>query len=132
MTAFSQKGIRIITTDSTIQLPKVVAIQVVKDIIKKDSCEIELTYMKRNIQLLKDNNSLKDSIIESKDTQIFLQKEKEVNYNSMLNIKNKQMQNTQRLFNAVNKKLKKANRKLAALKVTSTVITATLVYFILK
>ena len=88
--------------------------------------------MKRNIQLLKDNNSLKDSIIESKDTQIFLQKEKEVNYNSMLNIKNKQMQNTQRLFNAVNKKLKKANRKLAALKVTSTVITATLVYFILK
>ena len=74
--AFSQKNIKTSTTDSVIVLPKAVAREVVKDVIRKDSCEQQLNVIQANLDLSQKNNELKDSIILSKDTQLQLWDEK--------------------------------------------------------
>ena len=91
--AFSQTGTGTITTDSIVPLPKNVAKEVVKEIIRKDSIQAELTICYDNQKLLENNLVLKDSIIHSKDSQIDLQKQKEVNYETMLQLKDAQITN---------------------------------------
>lgn len=77
LTAFSGTGIKIITRDSIIPLPKAVARENVKELIRKDSLETEISVLKTNYSLLEQTSSYKDTIIESKSRQIDLYKEKE-------------------------------------------------------
>ncbi len=131
MTAFSQTNTKI-TTDSVVILPKNVAKEVVKDIIRKDSCEAELTLVKKNLDLMGKTNNLKDSIILSMKSQILLHKTIDSNYNTMLNLKDVEIANFNTATAAMKKDLKETKRKLAATKIGAGVIILALVVLIFK
>jgi hypothetical protein len=132
LTAFSGTGIKIITRDSIIPLPKAVARENVKELIRKDSLETEISVLKNNYSLLEQNNSYKDTIIESKSRQIDLYKEKEKNYLTIIELKDEQKKNLEELTKSLNKEIKKM--KLNSLKNTaiSSIIIIGLTYFLLK
>ena len=128
--AFSQTGTGTITTDSIVPLPKNVAKEVVKEIIRKDSIQAELTICYDNQKLLENNLVLKDSIIHSKDSQIDLQKQKEVNYETMLQLKDAQITNLNTLVDKLNKDIKKNKRKSFFKKIGNTVVIGGLAYLV--
>lgn len=128
--AFSQTNTGTITTDSIVPLPKNVAKEVVKDLIRKDSLESELKVCQKNTELLEQNLTLKDSIILSKDTQISLQKEKEVNYETMLQLKDTQIENFKLLTDKLNADIKKNKRKTVLKTIGNTALIGGLVFLL--
>jgi hypothetical protein len=132
LTVFSQKDTRTTITDSIVSLPKNVAREVVKDIIKLDSCNAELNIAKKNNELLQKNSDLKDSIITSKDNQIILYGQKEKNYETMLVLKDAQKQNLENSIKFLNTELKRTKRNLVKTKIGAGAIVAFLVYIIIK
>lgn len=137
MIAFSQTGTKNITTnkplkDSIVQLPKNVAKAVVKDVIRKDSLEGELTISKKNEDLLKANILLKDSVIANRESLIMLYKEKEKNYMTMIDFKEAQRKNFEDLSNTLNEDLKKTRRELRLTKIGSAGVALFLGYLLVK
>ena len=132
LTAFSQKDTKIITADSIITLPKSVAREVVKDIIKLDSCNAELYNIKKNYILLEKNNNFRDSIIHLSEDKIKLYHKKEVNYELMLLAKDEQKASLSGAINSLSGDLKKANRNLVKTKITAGAIIIFLAYLIIK
>lgn len=132
MTAFSEKGIENTTIDSIIPLPKAVARENVKELIRKDSLEAELSVLKTNYSLLEKNLSFKDSIITIKSDQIGLYQEKEKNYLTIIDLKDEQKKNLEELSKNLNKEIKKL--KLNSFKNTaiSGIIIIGLTYLLLK
>ena len=130
--AFSQKDTKSITTDSLIPLPKSVAIQVIKDVIRKDSLEAEIMVAKTNIDLLQYNLSNKDSMILSKDNIISLYKEKESNYNTVISLKDLQKKNLEDLVTKLNRDLRRQKLKLFSRTTFGSIIIGGLTYLILK
>jgi hypothetical protein len=132
LTAFSEKGIKNTTIDSIIPLPKAVARENAKELIRKDSLESEISILKINYSLLENNLSLKDSIINSKSAQINFYQEREKNYLTIIDLKEEQKKNLEELTKNLNKEIKKV--KLNSLKNTaiSSVIIIGLTYFLLK
>jgi hypothetical protein len=120
--AFSQTNTANIITDSIVPLPKNVAREVVKDLLRKDSLESELTVCKENTGLLEHNLTLKDSVILSKDAQISLQKQKETNYETMLQLKDTQLENFKILIDKLNADIKKNRRKTVLKTIGNTVL----------
>jgi hypothetical protein len=120
--AFSQTNTASIITDSIVPLPKNVAREVVKDLLRKDSLESELTVCKENTGLLEHNLTLKDSVILSKDAQISLQKQKETNYETMLQLKDTQLENFKILIDKLNADIKKNRRKTVLKTIGNTVL----------
>jgi hypothetical protein len=96
------------TKDTTINLPKTVAKEVVKDLIRLDSISSENKILKQNFDLLSQISGLKDIIIKNKDQIVDLYKQKEGNYNSMLGDKAKQLSNSEELNKSLSKDLKNA------------------------
>jgi len=130
--AFSQKDTKSITTDSLIPIPKSVAIQVIKDVIRKDSLEAEIIVAKTNINLLQYSLSNKDSVILSKDNIISLYKEKENNYNTLITLKDLQKKNLEDLVTKLNRDLRRQKLKLFARTTFGSIIIGGLTYLILK
>jgi hypothetical protein len=130
--AFSQLATKNNTVDSFIVLPKIVAKEVVKDLIRKDSLESELNITKTNMGLLKNNIIAKDSIISSKNGIIELYKEKENNYNTMIDLKDSQKKNLEDLVKKLNKDLKKQRVKLATRTTFGVIVIGGLSYLLLK
>ena len=132
MTAFSEKGIENTTIDSIIPLPKAVARENVKDLLRKDSLEIEIKISKANYSLLEKNINLKDSVINIKSKQIDLYQEKEKNYLTIIQLKDEQKKNLEELTKSLNREINKL--KLNSLKNTaiSSVIIIGLTYLLLK
>jgi hypothetical protein len=93
-------------------LPKLVAIEVVKDLIRKDSLELELKTSKNNYSLLEKNISSKDSIIKLKDNTISVYVEKEKNCNTIIELKDTQKKNLEDLNKQLVKEIKKQKIKL--------------------
>lgn len=120
------------TTDSIIPLPKNVAKAVVKDIIRKDSLETELSVAYKNIDLMKSNLAAQDSIIKSKDNAIELWKLKETNYLTIIDLKEQQKTNLEALTKSLNQDLKKAKRKQRATTVVGVAAVGVLTYLLLK
>lgn len=120
--AFSQTNTGTITTDSIVPLPKNVAKEVVKDLIRKDSLESELKVCQENMGLLEHNLTLKDSVILSKDAQMALQKQKETNYETMLQLKDTQLENFKILIDKLNADIKKNRRKTVLKTIGNTVL----------
>ena len=120
--AFSQTNTGTITTDSIVPLPKNVAREVVKDLLRKDSLQAELTVCKENTGLLEHNLTLKDSVILSKDAQISLQKQKETNYETMLQLKDTQLENFKTVIDKLNADIKKNRRKTVLKTIGNTVL----------
>lgn len=129
--AFSQKDTKN-TTDSSICLPKQVAIEVVKDIIKKDSCETEIKIIKNNYNLLEKNNIFKDSVINSKENRILLYQEKEKNYETIISFKDTQKENLEGAIKSLNDELTKTKRELKKTKVIASGIILFLTYIIFR
>ena len=132
LTVFSQNVTKNLTTDSIIPLPKSVAIEVVKDILRKDSLESEITVAKLNIDLLQNSISNKDSMITSKDNIISIYKEKEKNYTTVITLKDLQKKNLEDLVAKLNHDLKRQKLKLFARTTFGAIIIGGLTYLILK
>lgn len=132
MIAFSQTNTKTYITDSVIILPKVVAREVVKDIIRKDSCQVQLNLMQTNIELFQQNNQFKDSIITNQKQQIFLLNEKGVNYETMLLLKEEQKKNLELALKPVQYELKKTKLNLLKTQIGAGIIILFLTYIILK
>ena len=120
--AFSQTNTATIITDSIVPLPKNVAREVVKDLLRKDSLQAELIVCQENMGLLEHNLTLKDSVIFSKDAQISLQKQKETNYETMLQLKDTQLENFKILIDKLNADIKKNRRKTVLKTIGNTVL----------
>ena len=120
--AFSQTNTATIITDSIVPLPKNVAREVVKDLLRKDSLQAELIVCQENMGLLEHNLTLKDSVILSKDAQISLQKQKETNYETMLQLKDTQLENFKILIDKLNADIKKNRRKTVLKTIGNTVL----------
>jgi hypothetical protein len=131
LTAFSQIVTKSTTTDSIIPLPKNVAKEVAKDIIRKDSLETELKSVKLDVSLLKNNLVAKDSIIISKDAIIALWVEKEKNYLSIINLKDLQKANVETLNKTLAADLRKAKRKSTTKTIVGTAIVGGLLYLVI-
>lgn len=130
--AFSQIATKSFTADSIIPLPKVVAKEVVKDLIRKDSLESELKVTQKNMGLLEHNLTAKDSLLTSKDGVIELYKEKEKNYNTMIDLKDLQKKNLEELAKKLNRDLKKQKLKLFARTTFGVIVIGGLSYLLLK
>ena len=130
--AFSQRNTETITTDSIVPLPKNVAKEVVKDLLRKDSLQAELKVCQENMGLLEHNLTLKDSVILSKDGQIFLQKQKEINYETMLQLKDTQLENFKALIDKLNADIKKNRRKTVLKTIGNTALIGGLAYLLIS
>jgi len=130
LTVFSQTVTKISISDSNVILPKIVAREVVKDIIKKDSCEAEIAIIKDNNQKLQTIVNYKDNIILSKDSIITLHKQKEASDSIIMQLKDQQKNNLEILSKDLGKQVQKAKRKSTLLGIggiTAVVITTLLI-----
>ena len=132
LTASSQKNTNSITTDSIIPLPKNVAKEIVRDLLRKDSIQAELNVCHDNQGLLEHNLMLKDSIILSKDAQLSLSKMKETNYETLMQLKDAQIVNLNTLVEKLNKDIKKNRRKTIFKTVGNTALLGGLVYLLIS
>lgn len=130
--AFSQKNTKNSTTDSVIVLPKAVAKEVVKDIIRKDSCQDQLNVMQSNLNLSQKNNDLKDSIIVSQKSQLELWDQKGKNYETMLILKDIEKKNLEMAIKPLQNDLKKAKRKVVKTEIGAAAIILFLGYLIVR
>lgn len=128
--AFSQTSTVLITDtkDSLVCLPKSVAKEVVKDLIRKDSLESELVVITKNKRIMESNLILKDSIITNKDKEISIYKLKGVDLLYEISLKNKQIIEYRDLSTKLEKQLNKAKRnKLITESITiASILTAVL------
>lgn len=131
MTAFSQAGTKTITTDSVIPLPKNVAKEVVKDVLRKDSCEAELTVAQNNIKILQDNNNQYTKVIASKDSLITDYKHLRTNDSLVINKKDEQKFNLEVTVNTLGQQVKKAKRQTTWIGVIGGVLVAALGYLVI-
>lgn len=120
------------TTDSIIKLPKKVGVEVVKDILRKDSLEAEVGILKANEKLFKDNLNIKDTIIASKDGQIGIYQAREVNFNKIIDLKDQQKANLEDATKKLNSDLKKVKVKLAVRSTLGLALIGVLTYLVVK
>jgi len=130
--AFSQIATKSYTADSIIPLPKIVAKEVAKDLIRKDSLESELKVTQKTMGLLEHNLTAKDSLITSKDGIIDLYQQKEKNYNTMIDLKDLQKKNLEDLAKKLNRDLKRQKLKLFARTSFGVIVIGGLSYLLLK
>jgi hypothetical protein len=116
--------------DTTINLPKSVAKEVVKDLIRLDSISYENKILKSNFDLLQQNSVLKDSIIVNKNTIIDLYKEKEAVLNMMIGVKDQQVSNATKAVSDLNKELKRTKRRKTLSEIGATAIIVGLGYLL--
>lgn len=93
-------------------MPKQIAKEVLKDLYRKDSLQVELDVLYKNYELLEISSILKDSIIQNKASIIIIQKEREAYKDSIIAVKNSQIKEysdfSSKLASDLNKS-KKAN-----------------------
>jgi len=131
--AFSQKNTKNSTTgDSIVVLPKAVAREVVKDIIRKDSCQDQLNVMQSNLNLSQKNNDLKDSIILNQKSQLDLWDEKGKNYETMLTLKDTEKKNLEMAIKPLQNELKKAKRKVVRTEIGAGAVILFLGYLLIR
>lgn len=131
LTVFSQADTKIITTDSIVPLPKLVAREVVKDILRKDSCEDEIKLIKdNNLKLTKiiDN---KDSLINRKDSMIVEYKHKGVNDSLVIFNKGIQNSNLENTVKSLGNQLKSTKRKSTWVKIGLGTVAAIFGYLLI-
>lgn len=130
--AFSQANTRTSITDSVIILPKAVAKEVAKDIIRKDSVQAQLKIVQNSLILSEKNNELKDSVISNQNQQITLWVEKGKNYETTIMLKDEQKKNLELAIKPLQDELKKAKRNLRNTKIGAGIVTLFLGYIIIR
>ncbi len=130
--AFSQSATKNTTTgDTSIVLPKAVAREVVKDILRADSAIAELNLVKQNYKLLQTNLILKDSINQVNRQVINLHEQKEKGYIAIGEYMNNQIERLKVLAEDLNEQLKKEKRKRFFWNTAGTVVIGGLIYGII-
>jgi hypothetical protein len=132
LTAFSQTVTKNYITDSIVPLPKFVAKEVAKDLIRKDSLLTELAICKSNSDLLNENLSNKDKIISSKDSIISIYGEKEKNWFSIIELKDLQKKNLEELTKKLTHDLKMQKIKMTVRSSLGLALIGVLTYIIVK
>ena len=117
--------------DTTISLPKSVAREVVKDLLKGESTAVELSLVKQNYNRLETNLVLKDSIIKYKDLLVDLYKEYKRKDSAVISLKDSQIKDYKNLSEKLNKDLKKEKRKRTFWNITGSAIIAGMGYLLL-
>ena len=130
--AFSQRNTKTTTTDSVIILPKAVAREVAKDVLRKDSCQLQLKIVENNLSLSEKNNEFKDSVITNQKQQINLWEEKGKNYETMLLLKDEQKKNLEMAIKPLQNELKKTKKNLVKTQIGAGAIILFLGYIILR
>jgi len=130
LTVFSQKDTK--TTTDSIRLPKIVAKEVVKDILRKDSCEAQIVKFNKNYKLLETNILAKDSIIAIKNEGLLLWEQKGKNYETMLLLKDTQRRNLELSVDILHQDIKRLKRENLKLKIFGGITIAGLTYLLLK
>lgn len=128
--AFSQTGTK--TSDSSIRIPKAIAREIAKDLIRKDSLESENIVLKKDIGFLTLNLIAKDSIINSKAIEILLYQQRERNFTGIITTKDAQRANVDELNKKLVKDIKSVKTKLAVRTTVSVGIIGGLIYLFLK
>ena len=112
MTAFSQVSTVKSQTDSTaIKLSSRVAREVVKDLIKGDSAIAELHAAQTINNILINSLTMKDSLLNRKDTIISLLKTQNVNNTNIINLQTKQIDSYKNLSVDQQKTIKKYKKR---------------------
>lgn len=93
-----------VTNTSTIQLQKPIARLVIKDLIIGDALKEEISILSVKIGLLENKVILKDGVIYNLNSKV-------INYESILNVKNSQIQLSQELSKKLQQNLKKSQFK---------------------
>lgn len=132
--AFSQAGTPgIKSTDTTvIALPKAVAKEVIKDLIKADSLKSEYDYLKKNYELVKSSLQLKDTLIAGKDTIIGYLKSANEGYKRIIALEEQQTLSYRVVAETLTKKLKDEKKKLIKSNLVLTVVAAAGILLLLK
>lgn len=128
LTAFSQKSTEKTlakSEDSSIAISKVVAKQILRDLYRKDSLQAELYIVTENYKLLQSSIALKDTIINNKNAVIEIYKQKEKNYEEIISLKDKQIQQCVEYTDKLKEDLKKSKKR------TTIGASATVVSFLL-
>jgi hypothetical protein len=121
------------TTKAKVELPLPAGQAVVKDLIRKDSCEKELEVTKINLQIANNTSEQKDKIISNKDQEIGAYKQKEINYISIISNKDLALVTEKRVSDQLAKDLKQTKRKKTRNEILGGVIIGLLTYaFITK
>lgn len=119
------------TSDSVICLPKAVAREVVKDLFRKDSLEAELDIQKKKMELFEQNSNLKDSVISNKDAIISLYSEKDKEWENVIILKDKQLNEYVELSKKLESSINRINKMHSFFKGTTIallVVTASLLF----
>ena len=109
--SLGQSTVNSITKDTVVKLPINAAKAVAKDVLRKDSCEKELDITKTNLTLEKNNSKEKDKIITSKDQEIGAYRQKEINYNLIIDNRNKELTLERQTTFQLAKDLKQTKRR---------------------
>lgn len=113
MTAFSQASTEKRTDSVGVVLSSRVAREVVKDLLKGDSLLAELQATQSVNTHLLNNLTVKDSLLNRKDTIISLLKTRDTNSTSIITLQNKQLEAYKKLSTDQQKQIKKhANREV--------------------
>lgn len=131
--AFSQTGTNNTTSkDTSINLPKPVAKEVVKDIVRGDSAIAELENIKRILERTQNNIALKDSIINLKNNDIEIYKQKEGLWKSIVDLESEKTAKWEAEAAILKKALKKEKRKRIFHDIIGGVIIGGLGYLLVK
>lgn len=124
LTAFSQVSTAHSskTSDTVICLPKAVAREVVKDLFRKDSLEAELDIQNKKLGLSEQSSKLKDSVIANKDAIISLYSQKDAEWENVVILKDKQLNEYIDLSKKLEASINKINRMHSFFKGTTAIL----------
>jgi len=117
-----------IINDSIVPLPKMVAREVVKDVLKKDSCEAEIIIQKDNYKKLESISNNKDKIIANRDSLINDYKHKSSNDSLIMVNKDIQKLNLTNIVNDLGKQIKAVKKKATTIEIILGSVAAIFAY----
>lgn len=127
LTAFSQAGTRNGSDTNTICFTKSQAREISKDLLRKDSLEVENKLLWKNSDILNNQIRLRDASLNVKDSLIEVKNNLVKSKDDIINIKDKQLQTQKQDLDKAEKDLKRQKNKTLLSNVTSGAIIVGLV-----
>ena len=134
MTASSQTVTQAIKSIDTtvVTLPKGVAKEVIKDLIKADSLRSEYDYLKKNYSLLESSLRLKDTIIVGKDSVIMYLRMAEQGYKKIIALEEQQTLSYRVVAETLQTNLKDEKKKRLKTTLSLSIVSIVGILFLLK
>lgn len=134
LTASSQTVTQAIKSIDTtvVTLPKGVAKEVIKDLIKADSLRSEYDYLKKNYSLLESSLRLKDTIIVGKDSVIMYLRVVEQGYKKIIALEEQQTLSYRVVAETLQTNLKDEKKKRLKTTLSLSIVSIVGILFLLK